>query len=111
MKLLVVLGEGGHSTELLNLVDLLGDRYEYHYVISKQDKLSADQLRIEGPIYRLLRPRGKDTALALAVLRTIVTAFQALRVLLLVLPVRDPAIVPEHQDVRTRDPPATGTFG
>jgi UDP-N-acetylglucosamine:LPS N-acetylglucosamine transferase len=86
MKLLVVLGEGGHTTELLNLVDLLGDRYEYHYVISKQDNLSADQLRIDGPIYRLLRPRGKDTASALAALRTIVTAFQALRVVLRVRP-------------------------
>jgi beta-1,4-N-acetylglucosaminyltransferase len=86
MKLLVVLGEGGHSTELLNLIDLLGDRYEYHYVISKQDKLSADQLRIDGPIHRVLRPRGKDTSAPMAVLRTFLTALQALRVLLRVRP-------------------------
>lgn len=86
MKLLVVLGEGGHTTELLNLVDLLGDRYEYHYVISKQDNLSADQLRISGQIYRLLRPRGKDTGTLAAALRTCVTAFQALWVLLRVRP-------------------------
>lgn len=86
MKLLIVLGEGGHTTELLNLVDLLGDRYDYHYVLSKQDNLSADQLRIAGPVYRLLRPRGKDTALPLAALRTIVTAFQAMEVVLRVRP-------------------------
>jgi len=86
MKLLVVLGEGGHTTELLNLVDLLGDRYEYHYVISKQDNLSADQLRINGQVHRLLRPRGKDTGKLAAALRTLVTAFQALRVLLRVRP-------------------------
>jgi UDP-N-acetylglucosamine:LPS N-acetylglucosamine transferase len=86
MKLLVVLGEGGHTTELLNLVDLLGDRYDYHYVISKQDNLSADQLRIEGEIHRLLRPRGKDTSAPLAALRTVLTAFQALSVLLRVRP-------------------------
>jgi UDP-N-acetylglucosamine:LPS N-acetylglucosamine transferase len=86
MKLLVVLGEGGHTTELLNLVDLLGDRYEYHYVVSKQDNLSADQLRIKGPIYRVQRPRGKDTWAPLAALRTLVTAWQALRVLLRVRP-------------------------
>jgi beta-1,4-N-acetylglucosaminyltransferase len=86
MKLLVVLGEGGHSTELFNLVDLLGDRYEYHYVVSNQDLLSADQLRIGGPIYCLLRPRGKHTALALAVLRTLVTAAQAVAVILRVRP-------------------------
>ena len=86
MKLLVVLGEGGHSTELFNLVDLLGDRYEYHYVVANQDVLSADQLRIGGPIYRLLRPRGKHTALALAALRTLVTAAQAVAVVLRVRP-------------------------
>jgi beta-1,4-N-acetylglucosaminyltransferase len=86
MKLLVVLGEGGHTTELLNLVDLLGDRYEYHYVISRQDNLSADQLRIDGQIHRVLRPRGKDTSLPVAALRTLVTTIQAVRVLLRVRP-------------------------
>jgi UDP-N-acetylglucosamine:LPS N-acetylglucosamine transferase len=86
MKLLVILGEGGHSTELFNLVDLLGDRYEYHYVVSKEDYLSADQLRIGGPIYRLMRPRGKQTPALLAVLRTIVTAVQAIGVVLRVRP-------------------------
>jgi UDP-N-acetylglucosamine:LPS N-acetylglucosamine transferase len=86
MKLLVVLGEGGHTTELLNLIDLLGDRYQYHYIVTEQDKLSADQIRIEGKIHRLLRPRGKDTSLPLAAFRTLVAAYQALRVLLRVRP-------------------------
>jgi beta-1,4-N-acetylglucosaminyltransferase len=86
MKLLVILGEGGHSTELLHLVDLLGDRYEYHYVISKQDNLSADQLRIDGETHRVLRPRGKDTPAPIAALRTLLTALQELRVLLRVRP-------------------------
>jgi UDP-N-acetylglucosamine:LPS N-acetylglucosamine transferase len=86
MKLLVVLGEGGHTTEMLNLVDLLGDRYEYHYVVSKQDALSADQIRIHGQVHPLLRPRSKDTSLPIAALRTVVTTFQALRVLLRVRP-------------------------
>lgn len=63
MKLLVVLGEGGHTTELLNLVDLLEDRYEYHYIISSEDKLAQGRIKYPGPIYRLLRPRGKDTGL------------------------------------------------
>jgi beta-1,4-N-acetylglucosaminyltransferase len=86
MKLLVVLGEGGHTTEMLNLVDLLGDRYEYHYIVSKQDTLSADRIRTHGQVHYLLRPRGKDTPLPFAVLRTVVTTFQAVRVLLRVRP-------------------------
>ena len=86
MKLLVVLGEGGHSTELFNLVDLLGDRYEYHYVVSNQDLLSADQRRIGGPIYRLPRPRDKHTPLVLAAVRTLVAAAQSVAVVLRVRP-------------------------
>jgi UDP-N-acetylglucosamine:LPS N-acetylglucosamine transferase len=86
MKLLVVLGEGGHTTEMLNLIDLLGDRYDYHYIVSEQDALSADQIRIHGQVHPLLRPRGKDTRLPMAVVRTFVTTLQAIRVLLRVRP-------------------------
>jgi beta-1,4-N-acetylglucosaminyltransferase len=86
MKLLVVLGEGGHTTEMLNLVDRLGDRYEYHYIIAKQDTLSADRIRIQGPVHHLLRPRCKGTPLPSAVLGTLVNAAQAVPVLLRVRP-------------------------
>lgn len=86
MKLLIVLGEGGHTTEMLNLVDLLGDRYEYHYILTREDNLSADHIRRPGPIYRLTRPRGKHTTIASAIFRTIRAALQALPVLLRVRP-------------------------
>jgi UDP-N-acetylglucosamine:LPS N-acetylglucosamine transferase len=86
MKLLIVLGEGGHTTEMLNLVDLLGDRYEYHYILTKEDNLSADHIRRAGPTYRLTRPRGKDTKLLPSVLRTIRSTLEALPVLLRLRP-------------------------
>lgn len=86
MKLLIVLGEGGHTTELLNLVDLLGDGYDYHYIISKDDNLSTNRIRRPGPIYDLSRPRGKHTAKLTAVFRTILTGIQSLWVLLRVWP-------------------------
>ena len=86
MKLLIVLGEGGHTTELLNLVDLLGERYDYHYVVSKEDSLSADQIRRPGPVYRLTRPRGKDTGAISALFRLVKTSTQAWSVLLHVRP-------------------------
>ena len=87
MKLLVVLGEGGHTTELLNLVDLLGDVYDYHYVISKEDNLSASRIRYPGPIYTLTRPRGKHTGALSSVCRTFLAGAESLRVLLRVRPV------------------------
>ena len=86
MRLLVVLGEGGHTTELLNLVDLLGDGYDYHYVVSKEDNLSASRIRRTGPIYSLTRPRGKCTGQLHSVFRTLLTEIESLRILLRIRP-------------------------
>jgi UDP-N-acetylglucosamine:LPS N-acetylglucosamine transferase len=61
IRLLIILGEGGHSTELLNLVDLLGDNFKYSYIIAKEDNISINHIRITGPIYKLNRPRGKKS--------------------------------------------------
>ena len=81
MKILVVLGEGGHTTELLRLVDLLGDRYEYHYMVTREDNLSASRIKHRGPLYSLSRPRGKDTGMAGAVWRTLLAGVQSLPVI------------------------------
>ena len=86
MRLLIVLGEGGHTTELLRLIDLLGDRYEYHYVITAEDNLSADRIRYSGPVYTLIRPRDKYTAPTSVIVRLIVAAIQSLKVLWRVRP-------------------------
>jgi beta-1,4-N-acetylglucosaminyltransferase len=86
MKLLIVLGEGGHTKQMLNLVDLLGDAYEYHYVMSDQDNLSADQIRRPGPVYRVTRPRGKHTGWVNAAFRTVLAGIQSIRILLRVRP-------------------------
>jgi beta-1,4-N-acetylglucosaminyltransferase len=87
MKLMVVLGEGGHTKQLLSLVDLLGGSYDYHYIICKEDGLSADHIRYPGAIHYLPRPRGKRTAILIAVLRTVLTGLQSLWILLRVRPV------------------------
>ena len=86
MKLLVVLGEGGHTAQLLKLVDLLGDQYSYHYVVAKEDQLSRNHIRHLGPVHRLSRPRGKQTGLFQAMLRTLWVTFQACGILLRVRP-------------------------
>jgi len=86
MKLLIVLGEGGHTAELLKLIDLLGDHYDYHYVLSKEDNLSAKQIKHSGPIYCLPRPRGKDTKVLKAMFMTIAAAIKAVQILLKVRP-------------------------
>jgi beta-1,4-N-acetylglucosaminyltransferase len=86
MRLLVVLGEGGHTTELLKLVDLLGDAYDYYYIIPKEDNLSAGHTEYPGPIYTLTRPRGKRTKTLDSILRTLLAGIESLWVLLRVRP-------------------------
>jgi len=86
MGLLVVLGEGGHTTELLTLVDLLGDTYEYHYIISKEDNLSAERITHPGTVYTVTRPRGKYNTAFSSVFRTLCTGLESLWVLLRVRP-------------------------
>jgi UDP-N-acetylglucosamine:LPS N-acetylglucosamine transferase len=53
VKVLVVLGGGGHSTEMLRLLDLLGPDYEYCYMLSEEDPISEGQIRLAGSVYRV----------------------------------------------------------
>lgn len=81
MKLLVVLGEGGHTTELLRLVDLLGDGYDYHYIVAAEDPLSVSRIRRPGPVYRLPRPRHKAMSIAQGAWRALGVSWQTFRLL------------------------------
>jgi len=75
---LVVLGEGGHTTEMLALVDGLGPDHDLHYVVIDEDQLSAERIRRPGRVHRLPRPRAKDAGLLTAVAGTIRAQVQAL---------------------------------
>lgn len=85
MRLLVTLGEGGHTTEMLRLVDLLatipGAPYEYHYLTIRQDPLCAQRIRIPGPVYSVTRIRWKKDPAWRAALRLVQAAVESLRVL------------------------------
>jgi UDP-N-acetylglucosamine:LPS N-acetylglucosamine transferase len=56
---LVVLGAGGHTRQMLRLVELLGPDYDYSYVISKNDPVSVDKIAIPGEIFYITQPREK----------------------------------------------------
>jgi len=86
VKLLIVLGSGGHTKEMIRLVDLLGQKYQYAYLVAADDELSVQKIRVPGPVFKVIRPRWKHTPLALAVLRTAWSGLQALWALLRVRP-------------------------
>lgn len=59
MRILVVLGEGGHTRQILRLLDQLGSDFDYHYLLADKDRLSEAKIRQPGPVYRIRRPRSK----------------------------------------------------
>ena len=86
MKLLVVLGEGGHTKEMLRLVDLLGPGYEYSYLIHTNDKLSPQKIKIAGPVAKVILPRWKRIGLPAILLRSSLAMIQSLVALLRIRP-------------------------
>ena len=44
VKILVVLGDGGHSTEMLKLLELLGPDYAYSYMMATHDTISEEKI-------------------------------------------------------------------
>jgi UDP-N-acetylglucosamine:LPS N-acetylglucosamine transferase len=67
---------------MLRLVDLLGCGYEHCYLVAANDDLSAQKIRLPGPVYRVTRPRWKNTPLFMVIVRTLWSAWQALIVLI-----------------------------
>jgi beta-1,4-N-acetylglucosaminyltransferase len=60
IKVLAILGDGGHSTEMFNLIELLGPDYQYSYLMSVYDKISEVRIRYRGPVYKVEPPTVKE---------------------------------------------------
>ena len=60
-KVLVVLGMGGHTSQILRLansvMDSYGENYSYEYIKGHDDKTSANKVKHKGKIYTMLNPR------------------------------------------------------
>jgi len=87
VKVLVVLGEGGHTKEMVTLVEMLGDDLEYGYIMVDDDQVSEAKLARDGtcgrrgPVFRVMRPRDKEHYLVRDAMRTLFSAWQSWSVL------------------------------
>ena len=72
LRLLVVLGSGGHTAQMLKLVEKLGKRFQYIYMIVKDDRLSEKKISIPGQVCYVHRARRHEDGL-------LVTIFKVLR--------------------------------
>ena len=85
LRVLVILGGGGHTTEILRLVDLFvaqGAPFVYAYLLTYEDTLSAQRIRQTGPVYRINRPSYKSYSGVRQVVGTLRALGQALGVML-----------------------------
>ena len=83
----VVLGRGGHTAQTFALVDLLGSKYEYLYMIGILDPLTPKKVRIAGRVLPVLTPRllPQDSRI-MSVIRTLATLMMSFVYLLLFRP-------------------------
>jgi len=58
LKVLVVLGSGGHTAQMLRLVELLGDRFEYEYLVGVGDELSLNKVKRRGEVFYAHKARS-----------------------------------------------------
>jgi len=86
MKLLITLGGGGHTAEMLKLTDLLGNQYEYHYLLVKEVEFARSKITHPGKIYEVRRPRGRYDNPVAAVCNSLIATGQIATVLLRVRP-------------------------
>jgi len=86
MRLLIVLGGGGHTTEMLKLVDLLGPEYEYHYLLVKEVSFSRDRITRKGQIHQIRRPRGMYDSVPVSIYNSLVALAQIATILVKVRP-------------------------
>lgn len=80
MRILIVLGSGGHTAQMIILSEMLGSRFDYAYLIGYDDKLSSRKIRIPGKLYFVHRARRHEDNLLLTaakVLRLLIESFVA----------------------------------
>jgi UDP-N-acetylglucosamine:LPS N-acetylglucosamine transferase len=86
IRLLVTLGGGGHTTEMLRLVELLGRDYEYHYVLVREVEFARSRLPCPGTVHQVRRPRGRYDGLPVTLFNSLVTMAHIVFILLRVRP-------------------------
>ena len=82
---LMLLGGGGHTTEMVSLLGKLGDACSYTFVLPRGAAVPPE-LRQRGSVRRVLQPRTKRSGRFVALLRTSIATLESLWVLVRVRP-------------------------
>lgn len=81
--LAIVLGRGGHTIQMLKLVGMLGEKYNYEYIVGKNDKLSIERMKIPGKVFLVSNPRTmEDKNWFRVIFKLFSTTLQSLNILM-----------------------------
>ena len=76
MKILMILGAGGHTAEMLEIYRPLKDDFDFEFIAMKDDNLA--EKKVKGKIYRMRRMRRYgDSALKIA-FNTFINIFESI---------------------------------
>ena len=79
-KLLVVFDGGGHTAQMLALVERLGKSYDYEYLSIHEDQVTL--LKLKKPSIRLHRPKAHGDNFFIKVIKTTRSFFEAIKIIL-----------------------------
>jgi beta-1,4-N-acetylglucosaminyltransferase len=83
MKALIMLGMGGHTSQILRLVNLLDENYKYEYIIGHDDNTSVKKIKYPGKIHIIKNPRlMKNKSLVKVFFNMFPTTIGAIKILL-----------------------------
>jgi len=75
IKNLAILGKGGHTTQMLRLLEKMPKDYEYSYVVCYEDPIS--EKKVDGTMYKVNMPSKEGDSKFIKIVRTLRTIFQA----------------------------------
>lgn len=55
--LMIVLGSGGHTNQMIRITEMLCDSFDFEYVVCDDDDKSAKKIRFIGDVHVISRPR------------------------------------------------------
>jgi UDP-N-acetylglucosamine:LPS N-acetylglucosamine transferase len=85
-KILAILGEGGHSSEILRLIELIGDDYSYYYIVIKNDIISKSKIKDAEEIIQVDRVRNKIDNYILPGVKTILLIIKSIKIICKIQP-------------------------
>lgn len=91
MKILVHLGMGGHTSQILRLLEMMEsgieNKYNYEYLLGDDDLTSAKKIRFPGKIHVIKNPRlMDDKSLLIVFLKMFPTTIGLLKLLMTTKP-------------------------